>query len=109
MKRQSAKTGSSFVPNGGKLKVVGEESGSYYIRLQVVDKPGVLGAITTIFGKHGISLASVSQQGLGQELVPVIFITHEVEREKLDRGLDEIRQLKEIVDEVACVLRVENY
>lgn len=109
MMRQSAKTGSSFVPNGEKLKVVGEESGSYYIRLQVVDKPGVLGVITTILGKHGISLASVSQQGLGQELVPVIFITHEVEREKLDRGLNEIRELREIVDEVACVLRVENY
>ncbi|MFY9177395.1 MAG: homoserine dehydrogenase [Caldicoprobacterales bacterium] len=109
MMRQSAKTGSSFVSNGEKLKVVGEESGSYYIRLQVVDKPGVLGIITTTLGKHDISIASVAQQGMGQELVPVIFITHEVEREKLDRGLDEIRKLSHVVGEVACILRVESY
>ena len=109
MMTQSAKTGSSFVTNGRDLKVVGEDSGSYYIRLKVLDEPGVLGTITTTLGKHGISIASVAQQGMGQKLVPVIFITHEVEREKLDKGLDELRKLRDVVGEVACILRVETY
>lgn len=109
MMRQSAKTGSSFVANGENLKVVGEESGSYYIRLKVLDEPGVLGTITTTMGKHGISIASVAQQGMGQRLVPVIFITHQVERRKLDEGLNEIRRLRDVVGEVACILRVETY
>lgn len=107
--RQFAKTGSSFINNGKALNVVGEDSGSYYIRLKVLDEPGVLGTITTTLGKHGISIASVAQQGMGQRLVPVIFITHEVEREKLDKGLDELRRLRDVVGEVACILRVEHY
>lgn len=107
--RQSAKTGSSFVSNGKALKVVGEYEGSYYIRLKVVDEPGVLGTITTTLGKHGISIASVAQQGMGQGLVPVIFITHQVERRKLDEGLNELRKLRNVVGEVACILRVESY
>ena len=34
---------------------------SAYIRLQVKDRPGVLGKITTAFGRKGISLESVVQ------------------------------------------------
>ena len=61
MMRQSAKTGSSLAAGRNNLNVVGEDTGSYYIRITVVDKPGVLGVITTTLGKHGISIASVSQ------------------------------------------------
>lgn len=107
MMRQSAKTGSSFITSDKGVKVIGESTGSYYIRLKVVDEPGVLGVITTTLGKHGISIASVAQQSTGQRQVPVIFITHQVEREKLDKGLNELSQLKNIVVDVACVLRVE--
>jgi homoserine dehydrogenase len=109
MMRQSAKTGSSLAAGRNNLNVVGEDTGSYYIRITVVDKPGVLGVITTTLGKHGISIASVSQRSLGERLVPVIFITHEVEREKLDKGLAELRNYSDVVKEVACILRVESY
>ncbi|HZJ57949.1 MAG TPA: homoserine dehydrogenase [Clostridia bacterium] len=109
MMRQSAKTGSSLVAGRNNINVVGEDTGSYYIRITVVDKPGVLGVITTTLGKHGISIASVAQQSTGQRLVPVIFITHEVERAKLDEGLDQLRNFSDVVKEVACILRVEGY
>ncbi|NLJ40802.1 MAG: homoserine dehydrogenase [Clostridiales bacterium] len=109
LKRKSAKTGSRPIANKEDLRIIGEDTGSYYIRLQVIDEPGVLGAITTVLGKNGISIASVSQQALGQKDVPVIFVTHKVKREKLDKGLEELRELKDIVKEVACILRVEGY
>jgi homoserine dehydrogenase len=109
MMRQSAKTGSSLAAGRNNLNLVGEDTGSYYIRITVVDKPGVLGVITTTLGKHGISIASVSQRSLGERLVPVIFITHEVERQKLDKGLAELRNYSDVVKEVACILRVESY
>ena len=35
----------------------------YYIRTTVTDRPGVLGEITAIFGRHGVSLRSVIQRG----------------------------------------------
>lgn len=90
-----------------KLKVMGEKIGEYYIRLQVVDRPGVLGKITTTFGRHGVSLASVVQEGRGDTIVPLVFVTHQVERSMLNNALDEIATF-DVVWEVASILRVEN-
>lgn len=87
-------------------KIIGEGTGAYYIRLQVADRPGVLGKITTAFGNNGISLESVVQRGRGDMSVPLIFVTHEVERDKLDIALKEIEAL-ETVEEVASILRVQ--
>jgi homoserine dehydrogenase len=47
---------------------------SFYLRLQVEDKPGVLGKITAIFGEEGVSIRSVVQTGRSDsaELVMVL-------------------------------------
>ena len=39
-----------------------------------MDRPGVLGLITTVFGKYSISLASVVQRGKGEDVVPVVSL-----------------------------------
>lgn len=91
-----------------KLEVVGETECKYYIRLQVLDRPGVLGLITTVFGKYSISLASVVQRGKGEDVVPVVFTTHKTKREGLNRALEELKNYKE-VDEIASILRVESF
>ena len=39
----------------------------YYLRFKARDKPGVLGAIASVLGRNGISIASVIQQGRGEE------------------------------------------
>ena len=90
-----------FVP-----KIIGSGSNAYYIRLQVTDQPGVLGKITTAFGRNGISLESVVQRGRGGPSVPLIFVTHEAERDKLDAALSEIKKLN-AVEEVASILMVQ--
>jgi len=86
--------------------IVGEGAGEYYIRLQVEDKPGVLGTITTVFGRYGVSVASVVQQGQGQDVVPLVFVTHRVDKAVLDQALKEIELFPE-VKEIASILRVE--
>jgi homoserine dehydrogenase len=47
---------------------------SFYLRLQVEDKPGVLGKITAILGEEGVSIRSVVQTGRSDsaELVMVL-------------------------------------
>jgi len=79
---------------------------AYYLRLQVKDKPGVLGNIASAFGRNGISLQSVVQRGRGSLSVPLIFITHEAERDKLDQALNEIRKIEE-VEEISSILMVQ--
>lgn len=81
----------------------------YYIRITVIDKPGVLGAIASIFGKNGVSLASVVQkQRNGNDIVPLVFITHEAERKNIDAALKEIEKYESAVN-IASIILVENF
>ncbi len=45
----------------------------YYIRLEVIDEPGVLGKVATLLGDHGISLDSVVQRARGNKVAPLVF------------------------------------
>lgn len=66
----------------------------YYLRFQARDKPGVLGTISSVLGRNGISIASVIQQGRGVEsTVPVIMRTHEARERNLKRALTSIARL----------------
>lgn len=79
----------------------------YYLRLNVVDRPGVLAAIAAGFGAHEISVASVMQrEGASPESVPVVFLTHAAEERSLRAALVEIEKL-DCVKGTAKVLRIE--
>lgn len=79
--------------------------GSYYVRLRLEDKPGVMGAIATRMGEHGISLESIVQhmqaapRTPGSKRVPppaapvsVIIITHETTEAAMRKALAAIEQ-----------------
>jgi homoserine dehydrogenase len=79
----------------------------YYLRFMARDKPGVLGAIASVLGRHGLSIASVIQKGRGAErTVPVIMRTHDAPERSLKRALAEIRR-KKIVDSAPAFIRIE--
>jgi len=90
----------------GKAVPVTETAGSFYVRLMVEDRPGVLGEIANILGKNGVSVASVIQEGRAQDQVPLVFVTHEVNYGGLCQGLKTIGGLS-CVKDVANVIRVE--
>lgn len=66
----------------------------YYFRVTALDQPGVLAIITGVFGKHGISIQSMMQQGRDVgEPVYIVFRTHratEVAVENAIRDIDEL-------------------
>ncbi|CAN5770258.1 homoserine dehydrogenase [soil metagenome] len=47
----------------------------YYVVLSVMDRPGVLSEVAGVFAAHEISIASVRQEGFGDEAV-LVLITH---------------------------------
>jgi len=66
----------------------------YYLRISAEDRPGVLAAIAGIFGRHGISLASVIQKG--QQLagpVSVVLRSHSAPEAAMREALCEIDAL----------------
>ena len=78
----------SAVENGG-----GPDT-PFYVRLMVVDKPGVLADITSVLQIHDISVESMLQQGRApQDTVALVLATHEVGVERLMTALTEIESL----------------
>ena len=57
------------------LRPADEVRTRYYLRLSVADEPGVLAAIAGAFARSDISIASVRQEGRGDEAI-LILITH---------------------------------
>ena len=82
-------------------------SSRYYLRLQVVDKPGVLARISTVLGDNDISIAAVQQKEINKDVVPIIMTTHKAVEENLNKALDDIKKL-DIVKEDAIVIRIED-
>src|SRR5216684_1604629 len=79
----------------------------YYLRFMARDMPGVLGAIASVLGSHGLSIASVIQKDRGKaRTVPVIMRTHEAPERSLKRALAEIRR-KKIVQAAPAFIRIE--
>jgi len=80
---------------------------AYYVRMEVVDLPGVLGKIAVSFGEQGVSLDSVVQRARGGKHAPLVFITHEIDRATLNAVLESI-QKNNYVLEVMSIIRVVN-
>ena len=87
-----------------RLHPIGELHTAYYLALEVIDRPGVLAAVASVFGRHGVSIRSMEQEGLGDQ-ARIIFITHVACESDMRATLDELRHL-EAVRQVGSVLRV---
>ena len=76
----------------------------YYVVLSVMDQPGVLSAVAGVFAKHGVSIASVRQEGSGEEAT-LMLITHTASEGHHARTLAELRSL-ETVKNIDSKMRV---
>jgi len=77
----------------------------YYIVLSVLDQPGVLSAVAGLFAKHGVSIASVRQEGRGEEAM-LALITHVATEGQHNATFNELEEL-DAVRTIASRLRVE--
>lgn len=72
--------------------------GAYYVRLSVVDQPGVIADISTIFRDSAISIESLLQRGRApDEAVPVVMITHDTEEAGMVAALARIANLPAVL------------
>ncbi|MFP4043293.1 MAG: homoserine dehydrogenase [Rhodosalinus sp.] len=59
----------------------------YYLRMDLMDKPGALARIATVLGEAGISIDRMRQYGHSTDTAPVLVVTHRCARDALDRAL----------------------
>ncbi|WP_028358140.1 homoserine dehydrogenase [Brackiella oedipodis] len=83
---------------------------AYYLRMQVVDQPGVLADITRILAQRHISIDSMVQEPkeASQSSANIIFLTHEAREGDVDEALAQIQNLPYLQSKIVR-LRLENF
>ena len=81
--------------------------GAYYLRLMVVDRPGVIADVSAVLRDAGISLESMLQRGRSPgEAVPVVLTTHETTEAAMRTALERIATLGAVLEPPAMI-RIE--
>ncbi|NLB55768.1 MAG: homoserine dehydrogenase [Lentisphaerae bacterium] len=76
------------------LSTNGDTKVRYYLRLMLLDKPGVFGKIGAILGSHNVSIASLLQKEVRSgDYVAVVITTHYAEVNNLRKALSELESL----------------
>jgi len=77
----------------------------YHVSLDVADKPGVLATVAQEFAAHGVSIATVRQDGHG-DAATLVIVTHRAPDAALAATVTRLREMS-AVRGVTSVLRVE--
>jgi homoserine dehydrogenase len=80
----------------------------YYLRMNVVDQPGVLAQISKVLGDHAISIASVIQKEVdsSKQTAEIVVMTHPAVEKSMRNALQDTEQLS-VVREISNFIRVE--
>ncbi len=65
----------------------GAAPAAYYLRMQLVDRPGALAKIAAVLGDAGISINRMRQYRHTEATAPVLIVTHEALQESLDNAI----------------------
>ena len=94
----------SLPPPAVEQPIVTDVEFSFYMHLEVADRPGVLAQVAEILGLQGVSIRSVVQKGLGDE-ARLVMVMHPVLESKFRAAVSMIARL-DFVREEPRVIRV---
>jgi len=78
---------------------------AYYLRMQAIDRPGVLAEVTAILGDLGISIEAILQKEPeeGASHVPIIFLTQRVQEKNMNEAIEKIKNLDVIEGDITRI------
>lgn len=96
-------------PEAVTFRAMGNIECRYYLRLSLLDKPGVLGFVTTALGQHGISQASILQKEPNRagRHVAVVLLTHRAQEKSILAALNALDE-KQVLGAKPICLRIED-
>jgi homoserine dehydrogenase len=82
-----------------------EVTTSYYLRMRVADKPGVLADVTRILADASISIDAMLQKeaGEGETQTDLIILTHETKEKQADAAIGAIEALSTVAGNVSRI------
>jgi homoserine dehydrogenase len=76
-----------------------ERRGANYVRLRVVDEPGVVARVAAALRDANVSIESIIQRGQAEgDLVSMVMVTHEAREGNMIQALERIGRLKSVVE-----------
>ena len=82
-----------------------ESSSRFYLRMEVLDKTGVLAEISKIFAEEKVSIAGVKQKETVDEITTLVIVVHEACDADLNKALGRIKELP-VVKNICNIIRV---
>jgi homoserine dehydrogenase len=84
---------------------IGEVETSYYLRMRVKDRPGVLADVTRILADSRISIDAMVQKepGEGEQRVDIVMLTHRAIEKNVDAAMAKIEKLPTVVGKVTRI------
>lgn len=81
--------------------------GAYYVRFNVVDKPGVFAELAKALSDHNVSMESVLQRSRDpDQKVPVVMTTHETDEMGMRKAIEQIASSDWVVED-PVLIRIE--
>ena len=81
---------------------------AYYLRLNVLDKPGVLADLSSILAKEGISIEKVIQRDfINNNCVSIVMLMHETKELNMINAINSIKQMTSVKGE-PVIIRLED-
>jgi homoserine dehydrogenase len=78
-----------------RLAVVHDVPSSFYLYLEVADRPGVLARIATLLGDHGISVKSFVQRGIGDD-ARLVMVVHQCLESRFAAAVEGLAELDDM-------------
>ena len=88
------------------ILTIDDVSCSFYLRLHVQDKTGVLADVTRILSDNNVSIDALVQREVDQGLVPIVMMTHVVREGDMSAALAKIGALEAVNSDIMRI-RVE--
>jgi homoserine dehydrogenase len=92
----SVLAGEAPLPNARvELPVVRDVSSSFYLHLEVADRPGVLARIAQVLGDKDVSVKSVVQRGIGDD-ARLVMVIHECLESRFAAAVEQLAGLDDL-------------
>ena len=84
---------------------ISEVTTSYYLRMQVADRPGVLADVTRILADSTISIDAMLQKepAEGETRTDIIMLTHQTQEKNIDAAIAKIEALDTVVGKITRI------
>ena len=77
----------------------------YFMRIKVEDRPGVLAAVTSVFGNNRVSIEQFIQKRKNDDLAEIVVITEEVMEKNFDDSVKILKTMS-MIKQISAIIRV---